>query len=318
MAKRKDPASTDSSSLAGTPADSGMAKAAAPEFIGPTKPAAFSGSAQIALSRLSAGRIDLSGLSGAPRAASPSIERPAEAAPAIEPQARTDEPDFVDRTPQRAFASRAALAASLAFAMAIGAVAGGAAGHYVWPSSNAATPVPSAADEVRALRETVVRLSTDMTALQARIDNASRSTSAQIGKLGERIDRVAKADAEPAAKLAKMSDALDRMERRLAAAPDVTGSVTAVAKTSAQPPQPSPVDGWRLRQFFGGRALVESRTGELYEVGPGASLPGLGRVESIRRQDGKVIVVTAKGQIAGAPEPRRMPMPPPRYMQYRY
>ena len=38
--------------------------------------------------------------------------------------------------------------------------------------------------------------------------------------------------------------------------------------------------------------MVESRNGTLFEVGPGSNLPGLGRVEAIKRENGRVVVVT--------------------------
>jgi len=56
-----------------------------------------------------------------------------------------------------------------------------------------------------------------------------------------------------------------------------------------------------VQDVRGGRALVESRYGAVFEVGPGSVLPGLGRVEIIKRQDGQWIVVTARGLISSAP-----------------
>jgi hypothetical protein len=57
------------------------------------------------------------------------------------------------------------------------------------------------------------------------------------------------------------------------------------------------VSGWVLREVFRGGAMVENDRMGLFEVVPGANLPGLGRVESIRRQDGRWVVVTPKGLI---------------------
>ena len=51
-------------------------------------------------------------------------------------------------------------------------------------------------------------------------------------------------------------------------------------------------EGWRLLDFYAGRAVVENRNGTLFEVGPGSNLPGLGRVEAVKREDGKIVVVT--------------------------
>src|SRR5262249_5181938 len=136
-------------------------------------------------------------------------------------------------------------------------------------------------------------------------------------------DRTEKAQAEPTAKLAKIMETLERLERRAgmtnaavtmpqpaaptlaAASPDVTGSINAQTRTSV-------VAGWALRDFYAGRGIVEnSLTGALYEVGPGSNLPGVGRIETIKREDNRVIVVTAKGIITSALEPprRRVIMP---------
>ena len=38
---------------------------------------------------------------------------------------------------------------------------------------------------------------------------------------------------------------------------------------------------------------------------PGSNVPGLGKVETIKRENGKVVVVTASGIIAASLEPRR-------------
>ena len=206
------------------------------------------------------------------------------------------------RTPLHRFA----LAASLACAAVLGALAGAAATAALQP----AAPISSGTDDSRALREAVVRLSSEVTALKAGIETTNRNTAGQLAKLADRFDRAEKAQAEPAARLAKVAETLDRLERRPAAAPpvvaapEVTGSTT-VEKQQGKPPV---AEGWRLREFHAGRALVESRSGELYDVGPGSNLPGLGKVETIKREDGRVVVVTPKGIIVSSlDQPRRSP-----------
>jgi hypothetical protein len=42
--------------------------------------------------------------------------------------------------------------------------------------------------------------------------------------------------------------------------------------------------------------LIEGRNG-FYEVYAGDPIPGLGRVDSIKRQDGRWVVVTTKGLV---------------------
>jgi hypothetical protein len=55
---------------------------------------------------------------------------------------------------------------------------------------------------------------------------------------------------------------------------------------------------WIVQGVQNGRALVESRYGGVFDVGTGSVLPGVGRVDSIKRQDGQWLVVTARGTIA--------------------
>ncbi len=72
------------------------------------------------------------------------------------------------------------------------------------------------------------------------------------------------------------------------------GDLKADYKAAAKVPV---VDGWVLTSVGRrGNAIVASRNG-YYEVYPGDPLPGVGRVQDIRYQDGRWIVVTPKGLI---------------------
>ena len=188
--------------------------------------------------------------------------------------------------------------------LALGAIAGAAATTGLLRDTS---PSPDAADAARALQTSVAQIGSELATLKAGIASAQRNSSAQFGKLTERLDRTEKAQAEPTAKLAKIQESIDRLERRQqqaaatpAPSPEVTGSVTPKEET-----KPQIAEGWRLRDFYDGRAIVESRDGTLFRVIPGSNVPGLGRVESIKRENGKVVVTTAKGIIAASLEPRR-------------
>jgi len=74
--------------------------------------------------------------------------------------------------------------------------------------------------------------------------------------------------------------------------PDAPSAPPSTASTATD----SVVDGWILRNVSGGSALIEGRPG-LIQVMPGDSLPGVGRVETIKREDGRWVVVTAGGLI---------------------
>lgn len=217
------------------------------------------------------------------------------------------------------------LAASLGIAAVLGALAGAAATTAL----TSETPKPAvetrtAADDTRTLKETLVRISSELATLKASVDAANRNSGSQLNKLSERLDRAEKAQVEPSAKIAKIAESLDRLEKRqvASAAPattvaalqppvhqDITtGSVGSAEKLQAKLPV---VEGWKLHEFFGGRAVVENRmTGSLFEVGPGSNLPGLGRVETIRREDNRIVIVTPKGIISAALDPRRQPYYP--------
>jgi hypothetical protein len=57
---------------------------------------------------------------------------------------------------------------------------------------------------------------------------------------------------------------------------------------------------WIVHDVQNGRALVESRYGGLFAVAAGSVLPGIGRVDTIKRQDGHWVVLTARGTITSA------------------
>lgn len=184
----------------------------------------------------------------------------------------------------------ALLAASIVIAGALGTAAGALAGA-------ALTRQASEQPDTNNLRGVIAQLSSEIIALKAAIDTSSKNANAQFAKIAERVERAEKAQAEPAARLARLAEAVDRLERKpaaMAAAADTTGSI--VEKQEQRPPI---LEGWILRDIFNGRAMVEGRSG-LYEVGPGSTLPGVGRVDAVKRQDGRWVVVTAKGLITSS------------------
>jgi hypothetical protein len=206
-----------------------------------------------------------------------------------------------------------ALAAVVALAALAGALGGAAAtvGLQQFASNDVA---PAAANP--AIDAAVARIDADIVALKASVEHTSKMSVSQFNKTSDRLDKVEKAQAEPAAKLAKLSEQVDKLRVTppatpvAAAAPppakEVTGSVTPPAVTAAAAPKPAEVksevgrlptvEGWTLRDVANGGALIEGRQG-IYEVYAGDPVPGLGRVDAIRRQDGHWVVVTSKGLI---------------------
>jgi hypothetical protein len=203
--------------------------------------------------------------------------------------------DSADETPH---VSRfTLLAAALALAAALGAMIGALAAYgLARPANTAVATGRTGLEEVQALKENVVQTRVELAALKLSIDSANRNAAAQFTRISERIDRVERAQAEPAAKLAKAVDALERLSRGEAAPKDVTGSVLPPPAAVNQATKPGAIDGWVVRDVHRGTALIEGRMG-LIEVDQGDVVPGLGRVDAIRRQDGRWVVVTSKGLI---------------------
>ena len=195
------------------------------------------------------------------------------------------------------------LAASLALAAGIGGMLGALAATTLARSGS--TPVMAGGrtsiEEFQALKENVVQARVELAALKAAIDAGNRNASAQFTRIGERIERVERVQADPNSKLNKAVEALDRMSR--ADAPpgrDVTGSIVPPVPMSGAPKPLGSVDGWILRDVRRGTALIEGRMG-IIEVDAGDIVPGLGRVDAIRKQaDGRWVVVTTRGLIMSA------------------
>jgi hypothetical protein len=214
---------------------------------------------------------------------------------------------------------------AMAAMVALATVAGALGGALATVGVARLTAVDSALAPTKdtALETSVVRLDAEIAELKASLEHNSKATTGQLNKASDRLDKVEKAQAEPAAKLAKLSEAVDKLRATQAATTtaaatststkekDVTGSTTpqqAAAAPAVPAPAPVPaapktevarlptVDGWILRDVARGGALIEGRRG-MYEVYAGDPVPGLGRVDAIRKQDGRWVVVTSKGLI---------------------
>lgn len=189
---------------------------------------------------------------------------------------------------------QAMMAATVAIAGALGAIVGAAAS-----GTFASKPVPqvnvATLEGHKALEQQIARLNSQVTTLKTNLEAANKTSTVQIAKINERTDRI----------------------ERNVAAELVTGSisapqtVTVPAATPLPTPRPAPriaapevqqparlqiVQDWAIREARDGYVYVQGH-GDVYQVVPGAPLPGLGPVESIKRQDGRWVVTTPKGII---------------------
>ena len=270
------------------------------------------------------------------KSASQSPEPKAEA-PTLPPAAQLAEPNAIipfrrpepKPEPAAAPAARstrfALLAACVAIAASFGAI-GGSLGVAKFGPAIAPAPAPvvaapvqkdNVADEMKALKDTVTQLRTatralseNLAALKLSVATSTATQNTQVGKIAEALDRVEKGQAEQkkavAAAAAAAAAAAVPAPANTAhaanaahAAPDITGSIARPAATEPNAAlKNSIVQGYVVRRVYDGAALIESRDG-IIEVAPGDVAPGLGRIEGIKRQDGRWVVMTARGMVVG-------------------
>ena len=164
------------------------------------------------------------------------------------------------------------LAAIVTIAAAVGALGGSAATFGIGHFKSGDETAVAVADQGLAMDSAIAKVNAEIAAIKA----AAATQSAKLTKLSETAT--------------KLSETTDKLR-----APETTGSITPPASTAAIPRLPV-VDGWTLRDVGEGAARVQGRLG-IFEVYPGDPLPGLGRVDAIRKQDGRWVVVTSRGLI---------------------
>jgi hypothetical protein len=196
------------------------------------------------------------------------------------------------------------MAAPLAAAAALGSFVGSLTASGVtqfWPRVAPSSPSVTGSDAQAPNAELAA-----LSALKTYVEGAARNANNQFGTLANRLDRIERTQAEPNVKLARIAEAVDRLEKErksamvaaaapAAAASEITGTVPSA------PAEAKILPNWILHGVRGRHALVENRHGDLFEITDDSTLPGVGRVEGIKRQDGQWVVVTARGLITSAP-----------------
>ncbi len=191
-----------------------------------------------------------------------------------------------------------ALAASVAFAAGfgsfIGSVSGSGLARFIYPP---APPAPTSGVEntIAAMREIKLELA-QVAALKARLDSTARNTIGQYAKLAERLDRIDQRNAAAAETTGSLPAAIGSV------VPPVQSASLAAASQPAEPAKLNDriLQDWIVHDVQNGHALIESRYRGLFAVSAGSVLPGIGRVDEIKRQDGHWVVLTARGTIISA------------------
>jgi hypothetical protein len=161
------------------------------------------------------------------------------------------------------------LAASVAFAAAFGSFVGSVSGSGLARFLYSPAPASGVEPTTDAMRE----MELDLSAIKTDFNTASRSATSQLARLSDRIDH-------------------------LASASETTGSIAAAPAAPVAPKLTDRIlQDWVVQDVQDGRALVQSRDGGMFDVGEGSMLPGVGRVDQIKRQDGQWTVLTERGTI---------------------
>ena len=174
---------------------------------------------------------------------------------------------------------QAMLAASLLLAAGLG----GIAGAYAMSSWSAPKPDLAALNERKALQQSIAQLGKQVATLKTDLDKTTKAA----------LDRTRTEQSQ----VAKLSDRLG----------DITGAIPPTQAAPVPMPRPAPriaaaeshptvLADWTIYDARGGYIYVRGH-GDIYQVVPGAPLPGLGPVQAIRRENGAWVVVTPRGLI---------------------
>jgi hypothetical protein len=191
------------------------------------------------------------------------------------------------------------LAASVAFAAGfgsfVGSVSGSGLARFIYPPPAPTAPTNGIENTIAAMREIKLELA-QVAALKASLDSTARNTINQYAKIADRLDRI---DQRSAA--AAETTALLPAPNGAASTPTQAISLAAAAQAS-EPPKLNDriLQDWIVHDVQNGHALIESRYRGIFAVSAGSVLPGIGRVDEIKRQDGHWVVLTARGTITSA------------------
>ena len=188
--------------------------------------------------------------------------------------------------------------ATVAVAIAIGATGGtfSAIGFLEYTQLTQVTeaaPMPTLVDETRAVWSAVTQLQNDIAVLKFNTESTPRTGSSNSGS-----NNTSASSSSAPGQMSHLNERFDRMERRIdaLATKDTTGTVPAapLQKIGTR----APLAGWSVRDVYRNAALIQGTKLGMMEVSPGDNIPGLGRIHSIRQQDGRWVVVTSRGIIA--------------------
>jgi hypothetical protein len=140
--------------------------------------------------------------------------------------------------------------------------------------------------------------------LRTSVDLSSKATTDRFGRFGENLERIERSSSLSTAKLDRLAQAQvstpatspqQPMPMIAAAAStlDTTGSVPRSERASAPKKL---VKGWSVREAYEGLAILQGPNG-VVEAVLGQQVPGLGHIEEIKNENGRLVVLSSSGTI---------------------
>jgi len=195
-------------------------------------------------------------------------------------------------------------------AIAVGLVVCACTGVIVYLATLPGQTNVAANAEIRMLRETVVQLrkqvagvSENLDGLRTAVDLSSKATNDRFGRFAENLDRIERASSSSTAKLDRLAQSQAQapvsampLVALSASVPEFTGSVSPPERASATR---KTAKGWAVRQAYEGVAILQGPNG-VVEAVLGQQVPGLGRIEEIASENGRLVVLSSGGAIYSA------------------
>lgn len=205
-------------------------------------------------------------------------------------------------------------------AIAVGLVVSACTGVIAYLATQPGQTNVAANAEIRMLRETVVQLrkqvagvSENLDGLRTAVDLSSKATNDRFGRFAENLDRIERASSSSTVKLDRLAQSQAQAPTSAASQPQppvpsmplVATAASAPEFTgSASPPERASVTrkaakGWAVRQAYEGVAILQGPNG-VVEAVLGQQVPGLGRIEEIGSENGRLVVLSSGGAIYSA------------------
>lgn len=205
-------------------------------------------------------------------------------------------------------------------AIAVGLVVSACTGVIAYLTTLPGQTSAAANAEIRMLRETVAQLrkqvagvSENLDGLRTAVDLSSKATNDRFSRFAENLDRIERVSSSSTAKLDRLAQSQAQASAPVTAQPQPpapampllasAASVPEFTGSASPPERPSAarkaVKGWAVRQAYEGVAILHGPNG-VVEAVLGQQVPGLGRIEEIGSENGRLVVLSSGGAIYSA------------------